>query len=81
MSDIHIKELGEDQWKWLNKYMRINLNRWRIIPIIKENGNLERLNHILLNTMEEDMLKGGKIQIFLLVFHNIPLRTFIFSLF
>ena len=32
MSDIHIKELGEDQWKWLNKYKSINLHHWRVQP-------------------------------------------------
>jgi hypothetical protein len=26
-----IKELGEDQWKWLNKFESINLNHWRYI--------------------------------------------------
>ena len=26
-----IKNLGEDQWKWLNKFKSINLQHWRII--------------------------------------------------
>ena len=27
-----IRELGDDQWKWLNKFKCINLNQWRVIP-------------------------------------------------
>ena len=26
-----IRELGDDQWKWLNKFKCINLNHWRVI--------------------------------------------------
>ena len=25
-----ITDLGEDQWKWLNKFKRIDLNDWRL---------------------------------------------------
>ena len=27
-----IKDLGKYQWEWLNKYGKINLSEWRIIP-------------------------------------------------
>ena len=30
MSDI--SNLGQDQWKWLNKYKSISLEKWRLIP-------------------------------------------------
>lgn len=30
MSDI--ANLGDDQWKWLNKYKTISLEKWRLIP-------------------------------------------------
>ena len=29
MTDNRVKELGEGQWKWLNKYNNINLQKWR----------------------------------------------------
>lgn len=33
MSEIRVKMLGIDQMKWLNKYMKINLDHWRLIFI------------------------------------------------
>ena len=30
---MKIDKLGEDQWKWLNKYGNINLNEWRLIQL------------------------------------------------
>ena len=32
MSDI--SNLGQDQWKWLNKYKSISLEKWRLIELI-----------------------------------------------
>lgn len=33
MSEPRVKSLGLDQLKWLNKYMSINLNHWRMIVL------------------------------------------------
>ena len=28
-----VRELGDDQWKWLNRFKYIQLNEWRLIVV------------------------------------------------
>tara|TARA_B100001093_G_C26700334_1_gene958762 strand:+ start:900 stop:1136 length:237 start_codon:yes stop_codon:yes gene_type:complete len=38
---MDVKTLGEDQWKWLNKYHKIDLNKWRFEYINKHYAHPE----------------------------------------
>lgn len=54
----NISNLGEDQWKWLNKYNTISLEKWRLIS----SGNPPTVTWMYIGDWTPYDSEGQKIQ-------------------